>query len=414
MLNLVKYISLIISILLGFRGLFEILNFNTGTNLIAFLLILFLFGLLVLREFKFPLFNTMIIFLITGLVSSYLGGINFLAFLSYNKTVLGVLVLFLFVLINGTNLETARKIKNYGILIIALQIPAYFIKFVLIGFSEDPVGTISMREGSATVHIALIGFSYFLIKYLISHQNKYLYIALIFIVISQINEKRAVIFLIPIFFLYINYQLSSMKGTLVRFIINKSYYFIVLLPFFIYLIAIVNPFLNPSGEFFGEFDLVFLITFISEYMYRPDLTVWDYGRMQSVIYVISVMLNADINQLLFGSGAGSIPAISGGVTESIGIRYGARMGFVWVIIQHGISGILIIVSAFISLFKTLKKYELHTNELKGEYLFLKTLAILFAFDFFFYSSVVVFYPIFTYIFIAQFNYVYKLCNANVV
>lgn len=412
MLNLVKLVSLLIASLLGLRGLFEILNINASSNLFAFLLVLFLFILLLFKKFKFPLLNVLILFLFTSFISSVLGSISFFAFLSYNKTVLGIFVLFLFVLINGTSLETARIVKNYGLLIIALQVPAYFIKFILIGFSEDPAGTISMREGSSTVLISLIGFSFCLIKYFKSSHKKYLFYALMFIVISQINEKRAVIFLLPIFFIYISYQLSPYKGLLMPFLVSKVHYFLFLFPFFIYTLAIVNPFLNPTGEFLGEFDLIFLITFISEYMYRPDLTVWDYGRLQSVVYVISFMLNSDINQLLFGNGAGSIPAITGGITDSVGIRYGARMGFVWVIIQHGVSGIIIIVSAFVSLFRTLNKYKLDTWEIEGEYLFLKVLAILFAFDFFFYSSVVLFYPIFTYIFVTQFNYVYKLCESR--
>ena len=411
--DLVKLLSRVIAILLGFRGLFEIIGFSSSTNLIAFLIILFLFFITVFRyEIQFPLFKTFTAFFITAFISSYINDVSFFAFLSYNKTTIGVLVLFLVVLINNTDLRTARSIKNFGLLIIIFQIPAYIFKFLVIGFSEDPAGTISMREGSATILIALIGFSYYLLKFLDSKNKKYLIYSLLFIIISQINEKRAIIFLIPLVTLYLVYKHSFNNFSFASFFVRRIHYFLFVLPLFIYLIAIINPFLNPTGEFLGDFDLTFLITFISNYMYRPDVTVWDYGRIQSFFYVLGFIINSDLTELFFGSGAGSIPAMTGGVTDTIGIRYGARMGFVWVILQHGLIGIIILITAFLSLFKILNKYNLNGKEIRNEQLFLKLLLYLYAFDFFFYSSVTLFYPIFIYIFIAQYNYVYKLCKAN--
>ena len=171
----------------------------------------------------------------------------------------------------------------------------------------------------------------------------------------------------------------------------------------------LNPFLNPSGEFLGSFDLNFLINFISSYVYRPDLTVWDYGRLQSIVVVFSFLLNADILQFLFGGGAGSIIANTGGVTDVIGIRYGARMGFSWVFLQHGIFGILSIILIFRSLFKTLKRYEFD-KKIQSEHNCLKAYTALLAFDFFIYSSISLFYPVFIFIYLAQYNYILKLCR----
>ena len=48
------------------------------------------------------------------------------------------------------------------------------------------------------------------------------------------------------------------------FLKNNFKYFIFGLPIFIYLIAIINPFLNQSGELFGEFDFEFLTSFTAD------------------------------------------------------------------------------------------------------------------------------------------------------
>ena len=189
------------------------------------------------------------------------------------------------------------------------------------------------------------------------------------------------------------------------------YYFIFGLPIFIYLIAIFNPFLNPSGEFLGSFDFDFLVNFLSSYIYRPDLEVWDYGRLQSFVVVLGFLFNADLLQFLFGGGTGSIIANTGGVTDVIGIRYGARMGFAWVFLQHGLFGIISIVMIFRSLFKTLRRYKFNQN-IKNEHNALKAYTLLLAFDFFFYSSISLFYPIFIFIFLAQYNYILNLCKEN--
>jgi len=134
-------------------------------------------------------------------------------------------------------------------------------------------------------------------------------------------------------------------------------------------------------------------------------------RSQSFVVVFSFLFYADLTQFLFGGGAGSIIANTGGVTDVIGIRYGARMGFAWVFLQHGLSGIILIVMIFRSLFKTLKRYEFN-QEIQNEYLALKAYTFLLAIDFFIYSSVALFYPIFIFIFLAQYNYILKLCRQN--
>ena len=72
----------------------------------------------------------------------------------------------------------------------------------------------------------------------------------LFIVISQINEKRAVLILIPLIMFYIYYQTIKDRKRINLIIFNSFLIILFLLPFWIYLIARINPFLNPSGELF--------------------------------------------------------------------------------------------------------------------------------------------------------------------
>tara|TARA_B100000242_G_scaffold17275_1_gene10577 strand:+ start:16878 stop:18131 length:1254 start_codon:yes stop_codon:yes gene_type:complete len=414
MTKVITTASLAILFLLGFRGFFEIIGFSGSSNLVAFLLSLCLAILTLFKgKFMFPVPFIIIFFVITSYISSSISGTSILQLLSYNKTVIGFFICFMIALINLTDFKSARSIRNLGIAILLFQIPAYFIKLILIGFSEDPAGTISSRDGSATTLISLGGFIFFLTRYITdSKDNRVnLYLAILFIVISQINEKRAIIILTPIFFAYILFQTSEYKKNIISFFFKNIHYIIFLLPIFIYLVAILNPFLNPTGEILGSFDFNFLVNFISSYVYRPDLTVWDYGRLQSFVVVLSFLFNADFVTFLFGGGAGSIIANTGGVTDVIGIRYGARMGFAWVFLQHGLFGILSIILIFRSLFRTLKKYEFN-YEIQNEYIALKAYTILLALDFFIYSSVSLFYPVFIFIFLAQYNYILKLCRKN--
>jgi len=180
-----------------------------------------------------------------------------------------------------------------------------------------------------------------------------------------------------------------------------------LLPFWIYLIARINPFLNPSGELFGEFDLNFLITFISSYVFRPDVEVYDYSRIQSILYVFNFMLSSDPIQLIFGQGVGTLSPGKFDVAESIGVRYGARMGFIWILLQHGFLGLMLIIYFFYNLIARLKFIDAPKNY-RRQYILTKSLIVILAFDFFFYSSTTLFYPYFIGFFLAQLAYTLKL------
>ena len=109
----------------------------------------------------FPVPFAILFFISTSYISSLINGTTILQLLSYNKTVIGFFICFIIVLLNFTDFKTSKSIRNLGIAILLLQIPAYFIKLLLIGFSEDPAGTISSRDGSATTLIAIGGFIFF-------------------------------------------------------------------------------------------------------------------------------------------------------------------------------------------------------------------------------------------------------------
>ena len=355
-----------------------------------------------------PLLATLLIFLGSGLISMILNSSDLMSYILYNRTVIVFPFIFLFLMINEKYLKNTKLIRDIFLIFLILQIPAYFIKFFILGFSEDPAGTISAREGSATTLLSLIGVAYFFTRY-ISSKTKMLSLLMIFlfIVISQINEKRAVLILIPLIMFYIYYQTIKDRKRINLIIFNSFLIILFLLPFWIYLIARINPFLNPSGELFGEFDLNFLITFISSYVFRPDVEVYDYSRIQSILYVFNFMLSSDPIQLIFGQGVGTLSPGKFDVAESIGVRYGARMGFIWILLQHGFLGLMLIIYFFYNLIARLKFIDAPKNY-RRQYILTKSLIVILAFDFFFYSSTTLFYPYFIGFFLAQLAYTLKL------
>ena len=395
--------------LLGLRGLFEIIGILSTSNLIALLLIMLsAFLTLFQKKVYVPLLATLLIFLGSGLISMILNSSDLMSYILYNRTVIVFPFIFLFLMINEKYLKNTKLIRDIFLIFLILQIPAYFIKFFILGFSEDPAGTISAREGSATTLLSLIGVAYFFTRY-ISSKTKMLSLLMIFlfIVISQINEKRAVLILIPLIMFYIYYQTIKDRKRINLLIFNSFLIILFLLPFWIYLIARINPFLNPSGELFGEFDLNFLITFISSYVYRPDVEVYDYSRIQSILYVFNFMLSSDPIQLIFGQGVGTLSPGKFDVAESIGVRYGARMGFIWILLQHGFLGLMLIIYFFYNLIARLKFIDAPKNY-QRQYILTKSLIVILAFDFFFYSSTTLFYPYFIGFFLAQLAYTLKL------
>jgi len=355
-----------------------------------------------------PLLATLLIFLGSGLISMILNSSDLMSYILYNRTVIVFPFIFLFLMINEKYLKNTKLIRDIFLIFLILQIPAYFIKFFILGFSEDPAGTISAREGSATTLLSLIGVAYFFTRY-ISSKTKMLSLLMIFlfVVISQINEKRAVLILIPLIMFYIYYQTIKDRKRINLIIFNSFLIILFLLPFWIYLIARINPFLNPSGELFGEFDLNFLITFISSYVFRPDVEVYDYSRIQSILYVFNFMLSSDPIQLIFGQGVGTLSPGKFDVAESIGVRYGARMGFIWILLQHGFLGLMLIIYFFYNLIARLKFIDAPKNY-RRQYILTKSLIVILAFDFFFYSSTTLFYPYFIGFFLAQLAYTLKL------
>ena len=395
--------------LLGLRGLFEIIGILSTSNLIALLLIMLsAFLTLFQKKVYVPLLATLLIFLGSGLISMILNSSDLMSYILYNRTVIVFPFIFLFLMINEKYLKNTKLIRDIFLIFLILQIPAYFIKFFILGFSEDPAGTISAREGSATTLLSLIGVAYFFTRY-ISSKTKMLSLLMIFlfIVISQINEKRAVLILIPLIMFYIYYQTIKDRKRINLIIFNSFLIILFLLPFWIYLIARINPFLNPSGELFGEFDLNFLISFISSYVYRPDVEVYDYSRIQSILYVFNFMLSSDPIQLIFGQGVGTLSPGKFDVAESIGVRYGARMGFIWILLQHGFLGLMLIIYFFYNLIARLKFIDAPKNY-QRQYILTKSLIVILAFDFFFYSSTTLFYPYFIGFFLAQLAYTLKL------
>ena len=73
--------------------------------------------------------------------------------------------------------------------------------------------------------------------------------------------------------------------------------------------------------------------------------------------------------------------------EYYDVRYGGRMGYIWLLLQIGYLGVIVYLSMFISFFnKVWKKRKFSSNEIA----FL-TMSVIFILDTLFYSKVFIYY-----------------------
>lgn len=295
---------------------------------------------------------------------------------------------YIIILYNETDESLFHYLKKLIIFFFIIQIPVSFIKFIIVGNTEMYVGTVSFKEGSVTTLITMFGVLFCYTKFLFYKNINYIFYIILFIIFSQIGGKRAVFLLIPIF-------IFSMHYVYVKYV-NKENFFSTrissynILSFFMILFGIY--FILMTNSTFSQLtSLDSIAEFIISYENRNNVTIYDYSRIQSLIYLFTEYLSKNSIYLFFGFGSGYIISLSESnlVTELLGIRYGARMSLIWIILQVGIVGMILYINIFL-------KYVYNIYNLINPTRFLVFfLFCIILFDIFFYSSVTLYYFIFT-------------------
>ena len=210
-----KYIHGSIWSIFFLKGLIENFDFYPKQlNLLALLLIALLFLQIVLKRKKYSppfLFGVVILIFVCIISGVVLNGLGYVQIFYFFRVLLLPHYLYLFVIINEKDDALVKFIMKIILMFFLLQIPASFVKYVLVGNTEMYIGTVSWKEGSVTTLIALFGACYSISRYLSEKNFKYVILFLLFVIFSQIGGKRAVLVYLPIVIGTIYFYFVSVK-----------------------------------------------------------------------------------------------------------------------------------------------------------------------------------------------------------
>ena len=312
-------------------------------------------------------FHLPLIFPVLGLVGlafysgRYTGEYSWLLILAFLRQLILLPYLYFLVLVNERSDRVVRWVTRLVVSLVLLQIPAFLIKLAVLGGPEieDYVGTVSMLNGSMAVLITMIPMVFAFSWYLASKNKAYLALSLLFVLLSQINGKRTTLLLAPILMVMLaTMSLRSRRASLVPLVRGLLAVSLVV-AFLGYAVVRINPWLNPDGRVGGRFDPSFVIEFVVDYNFGMGASdIASLSRFRALPYVLQLQTGQGWTRLLSGGGAGSLSVANRQVPEGVdpvthftGVRYGARGGAIWIFLQVGILGLVLIFTIGFALFR---------------------------------------------------------------
>lgn len=339
-----------------FAGMIDILGLPKGPiNLIA----LGTVGLLFMESFRrrkirFPLLVFVLSLGVITLVSGpYLNGTSTVSAFFFFRQLILLQYLYMFIIVNESDDSIIFFVKKMIIYLYLFQIIAAFIKLFTVGLMESYIGTMSIRQGSLTTIIVMVATSYLFSMYLCSKKKELLFIMVLFFGFGLIGEKRSIFVFVPfVMALTFLYQIKIQHKNLV-YIIKVCSIFFISIAMLVYVTCRANPTLNKEREVWGEFDLAYAMDYIVNYNFG-DTDVEHFSRPQALEYLAAYLVSQNLEVMLFGEGAGKLSLATLDSDEDpihyyYGIRYGGRMGIVWVFLQIGVLGVALYVLLYLKM-----------------------------------------------------------------
>ncbi|MBC8393730.1 MAG: hypothetical protein H8E17_14330 [Deltaproteobacteria bacterium] len=370
---------------------------------------------------KFPAFGLipLLCFLAVSGVSYYMTDEPILAFFLFCRHIL-VFYLFFLALINlRIPKNVIYRVNRYVILLFLIQIPANFVKFLVVGQNEGQgIGTMSQRAGSLTTIFVLFALSFCFAEFLFKRRKLYLMLSIGFFLFGLIGEKRAIVFYIPplvavIFYYYI----KDIRGRV--FVLSKSniklmVMFVLISGISLFCAVKLIPSLNRKQIIGGKFEPSYLVQVVKEtttwrvagfkegQIYAPGsgkkldqpapITL---GRYATTKRSLELLREAGAAKMMFGLGAGHLIQTSlldrgsiGEITmQKYNIAYGVT-GFVWTILQVGLLGAFLLVFFYVIMFRKIFKLYRCSEDKNYKAIALGFIgsSFVFAMDYFTYST----------------------------
>jgi len=403
------------------KGLSEVLGIPFRyLNYLGLLSIAILFALtLMQRKPKFPHLGWILALGTISLVSGrFLNGYSTSASFFFFRQLILLQYIYFIIIVNERSDHIIQTTIKTVLFLGFLQIPAAIIKLILVGPLESYIGTMSMKEGSLTTVFTMVAFSYVFSRYLHLRDRRELILMFFFFLFAIAGEKRAVILTIPALMLIIYFSYAKLQHVRLGRIFRGLVGVVVFSSVIAFTVIKLNPTLNEEGAKGGTVDLNFAVDYIERYVSRgSENKIEDLSRPQALAFLSLRMLSSGPMTIILGEGAGKLSISNSGddldpVHYHYGIRYGARMGVIWVFMQIGFGGLLVFILFYFRIFITIRRVpqdHYHLSTLMG---LLATLA----FDFFFYSMVSIRYFVIGALFLTYYGIFYRryylLKNAN--
>lgn len=417
------FILFTVAFIQGFLAIFGVSEALTTLIMNGIVIILFFISLFIIlkeRKINFFAFSLFILLLIISIISFLLNDVSLLHLLFFIKVFFLPFLFFVALMNISFSNEQGEKVLKFIMILFLLQIPAAIIKTFLIGFQEDYMGTISIEGGSLATIIPLIAIAY-LFSYNMYYQDKKKSLLLIplFIFVAISCSKLGIILylfvlLILLYFIHERNKFLKFK-TFISTIKFLTIGYIIL-----YAFIMMTPRANPDNVVGGSVDFSYALDFADTYTSREnkESRLIGVARKDAPAVVLNLMSQKGIIHIIFGFGPGDIVMSSylveyfDPLMQKYHLGYGARTGFIWIIMQIGILGTFVYLLFHILVFRRIyRKYNTSTNiEHKVMLLTAIGVSIIFFIDYFTYSDSLVKQPavVMTYFYLLYF--VLKLEN----
>lgn len=317
-------------------------------------------------------------------------------------------IVYLAIVTCGVRIDHALFLSRLFVLVCLLQIGFAFIKLAVHGIDEKVlIGSMSHAAGQLGFLFPAVAVP--IVVFLLGRRHRMWMFALLagMFVFGIINEKRSIVFLLPIVILA---SLVAIRSPSRRTRRRPQFGFwlitvaILVGGFLLGLRAI--PSLNPDEAYGGGVNPAFAIEYAIQYltmdyggplqgareMAAQDVNI-QVGRFIILLEIARWLGSVDLATLLFGAGYGLITPSDwlGGqedrLFEVLGTR-GAISGAGLAVIETGLLGLGLYVAFFLTVARTatILAKQAHTEEARTWYRIVLVLLGVFAYDFFFYST----------------------------
>ena len=346
------YIHYTYWIVVFFQGIFELLHLSGAINKIGvplFTIILLVHVSLTVqkrgRDFHAPFMSIVGFFILIGLLSTIYNRMNIISLTLFYIYTLNSYIYFL-IIINENRESDIEKITKFLVALFLIQFPVIVYKFFALGQSEKGlIGTLSTTAGSVSTTVPLLVTAILFSYYLYTQQRSYLGLILAAIIFGIVGKKRAIIVYVPLtmIFTFIIYYIKSKKRL---FTINNIKLIVIFVAggtLFVVGIIKTNPTLNKEQSTWGSVDIEYTINYAQSYVSSKEEGHSEMRRMAGFLFFTNKIISSPLTTILIGDGAGKLVQSKynrdgGTMLNMYGVRYGGRMGFIWLLLQVGIVG----------------------------------------------------------------------------